>query len=136
MEYSLDEIQDVAAYLLETTGSAKVWCFVGEMGAGKTTLIKEVCKKLGISTGLSSPTFSIVNAYERDEKSEIFHFDFYRISNPRELLQLGVEEYFDSGNYCFIEWPYRVIDFLPDEYVKISIKLVSINRRELTISHV
>jgi tRNA threonylcarbamoyladenosine biosynthesis protein TsaE len=136
MEYELNEISAAASFLLDEAAAEKVWCFVGEMGAGKTTLIKEICKKLGVQTSLSSPTFSIVNAYELPGELEVFHFDFYRIEDSAEIVQLGVEEYFDSGAYCFIEWPDRVIDFLPDAYVKISIKLVSNNRRKLTISHV
>lgn len=136
MEYDLTKIGAVATDLIKQAAQQKVWCFVGEMGAGKTTLIKEVCKQLNVTDPLSSPTFSIVNAYQTGQGEEIYHFDFYRIEDPLEVMQLGVEEYFDSGNLCLVEWPDRVVDFLPDEYLKINVKLVSDNRRELIVNHV
>lgn len=134
MKYTLEEIDQAAAWLLDAAGTEKVWCFVGEMGAGKTTLIKAVCKCLGIEDELSSPTFAIVNEYRLPSNQPVYHFDFYRIEDESEIYQLGVEEYFDSGDYCFIEWPDRVVDFLPDEYLKISVNLVGDNHRELSIS--
>lgn len=136
MKYELSTISSVAKSLISEAGKQKVWCFVGEMGAGKTTLIKEVCRQLHVTDTLSSPTFSIVNAYRTDEGKEIYHFDFYRIEDPLELMQLGVEEYFDSGNICLVEWPDRAVDYLPAEYLKINVKLVSDNSRELTVNHV
>lgn len=136
MKYELSTISSVAKSLISEAGKQKVWCFVGEMGAGKTTLIKEVCRQLHVTDTLSSPTFSIVNAYQTDEGKEIYHFDFYRIEDPLELMQLGVEEYFDSGNICLVEWPDRAVDYLPAEYLKINVKLVSDNSRELTVNHV
>lgn len=136
MDYHLNELRTAVTYLIEEAEEERVWCFVGEMGAGKTTLIKEICRQLGVTDQLSSPTFSIVNAYAGTTVGEMYHFDFYRIEDPAEVVQLGVEEYFDSGNYCFIEWPDRVADFLPATYVKININLVSDNLRKLTITHV
>ena len=136
MQYDLSEIDGAARYLLDQSAGARVWCFVGEMGAGKTTLIKALCRDLGVRDDMGSPTFAIVNAYADSSGQPVYHFDFYRIEDPVEVVQLGVEEYFDSGCYCFIEWPDRVIDFLPEEYLKINVKLVSDNRRELIVNHV
>jgi tRNA threonylcarbamoyladenosine biosynthesis protein TsaE len=136
MEYDLSQVDEAARYLLQHSGDQKVWCFVGEMGAGKTTLIKAICRELNVKDELSSPTFAIVNAYVNHSAEEVYHFDFYRIEDSSEIVQLGVEEYFDSGSFCFIEWPDRVVDFLPDEYLKINVKLVSDNRREITVTHV
>lgn len=136
MQYSLNELEKAARFLIKEASSEKIWCFVGEMGAGKTTLIKEICRQFEVVDTLSSPTFSIVNAYQNQSGEEFFHFDFYRVEDDREIIQLGVEEYFDSGKHCFIEWPDRVIDFLPDRYLKISVKLVADNLRELTTTHV
>jgi tRNA threonylcarbamoyladenosine biosynthesis protein TsaE len=91
------------------------------MGNGKTTLIKQLCKKLGVSESTSSPTFSIVNEYKTDKNNTIYHFDFYRIKNESEVLDFGYEEYLYSGNYCFIEWPEKIPNMLPDDVVKVTI---------------
>jgi tRNA threonylcarbamoyladenosine biosynthesis protein TsaE len=134
MKYHIDRIADATEWLLKNAGHHKVWCFVGEMGAGKTTLIKATCKLLGVKGELSSPTFAIVNEYLTINEKRVYHFDFYRIENDKEIIQLGVEEYFDSGDYCFIEWPDRVIDFLPEDYLKISVNLVDDNHRVLSLN--
>ena len=134
MEYAIGEISEAARWLLKEAGDQRVWCFVGEMGAGKTTLIKEICGQLGVQDELSSPTFAIVNEYIDGGGKPVYHFDFYRIEDEAEIFQLGVEEYFDSGHYCFIEWPDRVANFLPDEYAKISVNLVSDYHRQISIS--
>jgi tRNA threonylcarbamoyladenosine biosynthesis protein TsaE len=133
MTYDLSAIDEVADHLLSLYSASPVWCFVGEMGAGKTTLIKEICKKLGVTETLSSPTFSIINQYESFEGKDIYHFDFYRIEEDAEVIQLGVEDLFYSGAFCFIEWPDRVIDYLPDRYLQICINLVSPTERQLKL---
>jgi len=99
-----NEIPVMAKKLLELSDNRKVWFFYGEMGAGKTTLIKAICAQLGMKDDLSSPTFSIVNEYVSGNK-KVYHFDLYRIKKPEELVDIGFEEYIESGNYCFIEWP-------------------------------
>lgn len=104
------------------------------MGAGKTTLIKELCSHLGVSEGMSSPTFSIVNEYLGGRGEPVYHFDFYRINDVSEALDIGAEDYFFSGNYCFIEWPDRVVELLPNDFVEININLVDEIRRMLSIT--
>ncbi len=123
------------------------WILEGDLGAGKTTFIKEVCKELGVKTMVSSPTFALINEYEVNEYEEnndnqdskiIYHCDFYRINNPNEVLELGIEEYFEKaeekGNYCFIEWASKIEPFLPEQYLQIDIEVNPItNSRILTV---
>ncbi|MFT6747572.1 MAG: tRNA threonylcarbamoyladenosine biosynthesis protein TsaE [Glaciecola sp.] len=119
---SLDELPEVAKLILKTHPDKKVFLFNGQMGAGKTTLIKELCCQLGVSDSISSPTFSIVNEY-RGRNSPVYHFDFYRIKHVAEAYDMGAEEYFFSDNYCFIEWPEKISNLLPasDKCVSIDI---------------
>ncbi len=104
------------------------------MGAGKTTLIKALCGELGSADVITSPTFSIVNEYAGTNK--IYHFDFYRLKNQSEALDIGCEEYFYSGHYCFIEWPEKIPDLLPDNYVLINVEALEDNSRKVTIDKV
>ncbi len=119
---STDDLPEASELILNFAGPTKVWTFYGEMGAGKTTLIKALCEKLGVTDMVSSPTFSIVNEYATSAGETIFHFDFYRINTEREALDIGCEEYFYSGDYCFIEWPSRIPGLLPDQRLEIHIK--------------
>ncbi len=130
--YVEEELQEVARKLISNFSHLKVWCFYAEMGAGKTTLIKQICHELQVVHEMSSPTFSIVNEYESTKNGAVYHFDFYRLKDLEEAVNIGVEEYFDSGNFCFVEWPELVEPVLPEEYLKINIKLVSDNARSLT----
>lgn len=116
--YSTDQLSGIAQEMLEVAGIQKLWAFYGEMGAGKTTLIKELCACLGAEDLATSPTFSIVNEY-RTPESTVYHFDFYRLKDESEAFDMGYEEYFYSGNYCFVEWPEKVSNLLPDTAVKI-----------------
>lgn len=118
---SPDDLPEASKLILNFAGPARVWAFYGEMGAGKTTLIKAVCAALEVKDIVSSPTFSIVNEYITRAGEPVFHFDFYRINSEREALDIGCEEYFYSGNYCFIEWPSRIPDLIPDEHVEVHI---------------
>src|SRR5258708_1417543 len=118
---SLSEMKEAAAELIRKCGHVKVWLFAGEMGAGKTTLIKAVCEQLGVKEGMSSPTFSIVNEYDRQEGGKIYHFDFYRLKNEQEAFDIGAEEYFESGNFCFIEWTEKIPSRIPLQHVNITI---------------
>ncbi|GAB4230768.1 MAG: tRNA (adenosine(37)-N6)-threonylcarbamoyltransferase complex ATPase subunit type 1 TsaE [Ekhidna sp.] len=130
--YHKDELTEVARKLVSNFIEVPVWCFYAEMGAGKTTLIKAICKELKVMDEMSSPTFSIVNQYETESGSSIFHFDFYRLKKVEEAIEIGVEDYFFSGDPCLLEWPEMVEPFLPDQYLKINIKLVGDKTRSLT----
>lgn len=101
---------------------AKVFAFYGKMGAGKTTFIKAICEEMGVDDVITSPTFAIVNEYETSEEDTIYHFDFYRIKKIEEVYDMGYEEYFYSGNLCFIEWPELIEDLLPEDATKVTIE--------------
>jgi len=118
----LSQLDSVAEQLLQLGGSVPVWLFFGDMGAGKTTLIKRLCEQLGVQSPVQSPTFSIVNEYDAAEKGLIYHFDFYRIKTETEAYDLGADEYLDSGAYCFIEWPDKVESLWPETYFSINIQ--------------
>lgn len=119
MTYTLNNLPEVAGKVLSDTTN-KTLLFYGEMGVGKTTLIKELAKKLGVTDMISSPTFSIVNEYRLDD-DKLYHFDFYRLNTEEEALDIGVEDYFYSGHWNFIEWPEKVKNLLPLESTKINI---------------
>jgi tRNA threonylcarbamoyladenosine biosynthesis protein TsaE len=124
LEYSsLSELGKIAAEIIAFADDVKVWSFEGEMGAGKTTLIREIGRQLKVKDNVTSPTFSLVNEYETEAGEIIYHFDFYRIKNQKEAMDIGVEEYFYSGNRCFLEWPSRIPDLLPEELLEIKISL-------------
>jgi tRNA threonylcarbamoyladenosine biosynthesis protein TsaE len=116
---NLQELDEIGNQLLENFGNQKKIVFFGEMGVGKTTLIKSICKALNVQDIVTSPTFSVVNEYQTDIGSAIFHFDFFRIKNKEELLDLGFEEYIYSDNYCLIEWPEKAEGLLDDNFVEI-----------------
>ncbi len=115
----VDQLVEVAEKLLTTHPGTRIFAFYGPMGVGKTTFIKALCRVLGSDEIVSSPTFSIVNQYLSQGEESIFHFDFYRIKNVREVYDIGYEDYFYSGNYCFIEWPEKVEALLPDACQKV-----------------
>ena len=115
----LEDLSWIAKSIIEHYTEAKVFAVYGKMGAGKTTLIKEICKYIGVKDKVISPTFTIVNEYIRNDQQSVYHFDFYRIESEEEAMDIGYEEYFFSDNYCFIEWPEKVEKLLPDKYVYI-----------------
>jgi tRNA threonylcarbamoyladenosine biosynthesis protein TsaE len=131
----LSGLEQAARSILEEAGDQQIFIFEGEMGAGKTTLIKALARALGVKELVSSPTFSIVNEYEGNGKV-IYHFDFYRIKNLQEAYDIGYEEYFYSGNICFIEWPEKIAELLPEHYLKIEIEVRNENDRVLSISKI
>ena len=122
-----EELCAIAKMILEKYNS-KVFLFYGEMGVGKTSFIKKFCKELGVSDVVSSPTFSIVNQYSNVNDDIIYHFDFYRTEKQDEVFDIGYEEYLFSSSYCFIEWPEKLEDLLPTNYLKINMKLDDNNR--------
>ncbi|WP_238395878.1 tRNA (adenosine(37)-N6)-threonylcarbamoyltransferase complex ATPase subunit type 1 TsaE [Pontibacter pudoricolor] len=119
---SLDDLPAAATMLLEAASEEPVILFEGPMGAGKTTLIKEFCRQMGVQENVSSPTFALVNEYETETGKLIYHFDFYRISDEREALNIGALEYFDSGNICLIEWPSLIPNLLPEHYLLVTLQ--------------
>jgi tRNA threonylcarbamoyladenosine biosynthesis protein TsaE len=133
-EASLNDLDEVAKKFIEKAGNNKVWLFYGEMGSGKTTFIKHVCEQLGVSDTMSSPTFSIVNEYLTRTPLKVFHFDFYRIKNEAEAYDIGTEEYFYSGNFCFVEWPEKIPSLIPAEHVDVVITPENQTQRTLAIS--
>jgi len=128
------ELEEIAKALLRQFKNNRVFTFSGNLGSGKTTFIKYLCKVLGVAGNISSPTFALVNEYEGSKGLIIYHFDFYRIKNVREAYDMGYEEYFYSGNYCFVEWPEMVKELIPEDAVKVIIDIKE-GCRELTISN-
>ena len=132
---TLEEIEDAARQFVEAMGDNTVFAFYGKMGAGKTTFIKEVCKLLGVTDNITSPTFAIVNEYRSDIAGElIYHFDFYRIKKLEEVYDLGYEDYFYSGAVCFIEWPELIEELLPGNTIKVTIEEEADGARVLTMT--
>jgi tRNA threonylcarbamoyladenosine biosynthesis protein TsaE len=131
---TLSELREVALYIVAQLGKFKVWLLNGEMGSGKTTLIKEIGHRLGVVDAMNSPTYAIINEYETAAKSSVFHFDFYRIKHEGEAYDLGVEEYFYSGFPCFIEWPERIPSLIPPRFAAVDIQIEENTRRTIVIS--
>lgn len=123
IKYTIKELPLVASKIIENA-THKIVLFNGEMGSGKTTLIKEIIKQFGIEDHVSSPTFSLVNEYVTSKNKLIFHFDFYRIKDEEEALNMGIEDYFNKNAWCFIEWPKNVENLLPLEAVVIDIEII------------
>jgi tRNA threonylcarbamoyladenosine biosynthesis protein TsaE len=118
---SEDDLPGVADKLLTTFPGSRLFAFYGKMGAGKTTFIKVLCRRLGAIDIVQSPSFSIINEYQSRLGESVFHFDFYRIKKIEEAFDIGYEDYFYSGSYCFIEWPELIEELLPEGTVKVSI---------------
>ena len=131
-EYQLNEIDAACKFLLDHSTS-KLILFHGEMGAGKTTLIKSLVRHLGSTDAVSSPTFSLVNEYRGGEEP-MYHFDLYRLNDEEEAYAIGMEEYLDSGHWCFVEWPDKVSSILPDNATVVEIKALLNGKRSLHIS--
>ena len=119
---NIEELPEVARNLLSTFGEERFFAFFGKMGVGKTTLIKELCLCLGVEDNVCSPTFAIVNEYSDREGEPVYHFDFYRLKNLAEAYDIGYEEYFYSGYYCFTEWTEKIEELLPERYVRVEIE--------------
>ena len=119
---SLTQLPKIAKSIIEDFGDGKIFLFYGSMGAGKTTLIKELVHYLGIEDVANSPTFAIVNEYFSKENGTIYHFDFYRLEDETEALDMGYEDYFYSNSYCFVEWPEKIPNLLPENVIEVKIE--------------
>ena len=129
-------LKQVSTYLIANCTDYKIWIFRGEMGAGKTTLIKSICDELEVIDIVNSPTFSIVNEYLTEEGDTIYHFDFYRIKDEREAIDIGTDEYFYSGDLCLIEWAEKIPSMIPSKYIEININLQdSLSRKISVVRH-
>ncbi|MEC4005045.1 tRNA (adenosine(37)-N6)-threonylcarbamoyltransferase complex ATPase subunit type 1 TsaE [Flavobacterium sp. SUN052] len=131
--FTLDEIENVAKKIL-SENPKKVILFYGKMGVGKTTLIKSLAKNLGVNDATSSPTFSLVNEYQISEHQYLYHFDVYRLKNETEALDMGIDEYLYSGNWCFIEWAENIPNLIPDEHSIIRIETLPDGKRKLQLN--
>ena len=126
---NVEQLNSIAKQILDYISTHKKFAFYGEMGVGKTTLIKALSLQLGVNDIVSSPTFSIVNEYQADESTKIYHFDFYRIEDEKEVYDMGYEEYFFSNAYCFIEWSEKIPNLIEEDMVKIKMSVESNKRR-------
>lgn len=133
---SVEMLPEAAREFIKIMGDNTVFAFYGEMGAGKTTFIAELCRALGVEDDVAnSPSFSIINEYRSAETAELmYHFDLYRLESLDEAFDIGVEDYLDSGALCFIEWPDRIDDILPDDTVRVDIKVNDDGSRTLEIA--
>ena len=129
---NLEQLNSIAKQILDYTSTHKKFAFYGEMGVGKTTLIKALSLQLGVTDIVSSPTFSIVNEYQANENTKVYHFDFYRIEDEKEAYDMGYEEYFFSDAYCFIEWSEKIPNLIEDDMVKIKMS-VAVNTRKIEV---
>ncbi|MBN1927840.1 MAG: tRNA (adenosine(37)-N6)-threonylcarbamoyltransferase complex ATPase subunit type 1 TsaE [Prolixibacteraceae bacterium] len=130
---SLNDLKNAASRFVQLMGEKKVFAFRGSMGSGKTTFIKSVCKELGIGEQITSPSFSLINEYTSPGGNPVYHFDCYRLKNIKEAYDIGAEEYFYSGNICFIEWPEIIEDLLPPDTVNVTVAVKENGERELTL---
>lgn len=126
-------LSEVADFIVELSSKSNVFFLKGDLGAGKTTLVQEVCKKFGTKDQVVSPSFSLVNIYSYD-KGEIYHIDLYRLNDMAEAIDLGIEEYLYSNNICFIEWPQIIENISPDLYFEINIEILEQSKRKITIT--
>ena len=130
-----NELEKVSSILVDLATEYPVVAFRGDLGAGKTTLIKNMCNLLGVKEAVNSPTFSIVNEYKLVENKSVFHFDFYRLESEEEAYDIGVEDYFYEGNLCLIEWPSKIESLLPEKRIEVYIEIAN-KGREFTINQI
>ncbi|MDR0558641.1 MAG: tRNA (adenosine(37)-N6)-threonylcarbamoyltransferase complex ATPase subunit type 1 TsaE [Prevotellaceae bacterium] len=135
-ETTLENIGDVARKIIQKIENKRIIALYGKMGAGKTTLIKEICKEMGAKENVTSPTFSLINEYTAHDGIKIYHFDFYRINSISEVFDFGYEEYFYGDGICFIEWSEMIEELLPEDALRIYVNVRNDSVRELKISDV
>jgi len=131
--YNISQLPKIASQIIDLAKNTKNILFYAEMGAGKTTLIKEIIKQLGVADNVSSPTFSLVNEYFSDKNELIYHFDFYRIEDETEALDIGIEDYFYKDAWCFMEWPQNIESFLPENAIAVNIEIIDEETRRVKI---
>lgn len=134
--FKLSEIDTIAAWVLQSMPKTWVLCFEGDLGAGKTTLIKAICKNLGVIDQVNSPTYSLLNVYETDQNhgfKHVIHIDLYRISGEEEAIRAGIEEYIYSGNCCLIEWPQKAPGMLPEHCLHVKLKTLNDDERSIEL---
>ena len=131
VNFTLEQIKEVAVKFLADTANYKVFAFHGEMGAGKTTFIHALCEVIGVTDVITSPTFSIINQYKTNDGQTVYHMDLYRIKDKNEAINAGIEDCLYSGNVCFVEWPEKVPGIFPDDTLHIKITSVDDNTRKL-----
>ena len=130
------QLSEVAGTILTHFSDERIFGFYGEMGVGKTTLIKELCKTLNVEQTTTSPTFSIINEYRTNEDTPVYHFDFYRINSLGEATAIGFHDYLHSSHYCFIEWTEKIEELLDQRFVKINITRIDEKTREIYLHRV
>ena len=131
---NINDLPEIAETLLTAYPEQRIFAFRGNLGAGKTTFIKELCRKLGATDHTGSPSFAIINEYATQSGETIYHFDFYRINHLKEALDIGSEDYFYSGNYCFIEWAENIAELLDDTVVFVDITIENQDKRVFEIN--
>jgi tRNA threonylcarbamoyladenosine biosynthesis protein TsaE len=135
LEYTIHDLTKTAVSVIEKSKENKIFLFSGEMGSGKTTLIKSICEQFGIEEIVSSPTYSIVNVYKSTRLGEVYHFDLFRLKNEQEAEEIGIIDYLDSGNICIIEWPEIAPTILKSrDYIAINLSYLDNHNRLLTLS--
>ncbi|MCW3807851.1 tRNA (adenosine(37)-N6)-threonylcarbamoyltransferase complex ATPase subunit type 1 TsaE [Plebeiibacterium marinum] len=130
---SIDKLEDVASEFVKEFPNPGVFCFYGSMGAGKTTFIQALCKKLNVVDVVNSPSFAIVNEYNTDNGDSVYHFDFYRLKEEEEAFDLGYEDYFYSDSYCFVEWPGKIDSLLPEKRYDVTVTVLDDMTREIVV---
>jgi tRNA threonylcarbamoyladenosine biosynthesis protein TsaE len=130
----LSQLPQAAEKVIACSTERFIWCFEGEMGAGKTTFIQAICKQMGVEDTVQSPTFSIVNEYITTNNRVIYHFDCYRLKSVEEALDIGIEEYLYSGNHCFIEWSERITPLLPPDTFIVKIQEIEDKKRKISLT--
>lgn len=130
---SIDKIQEAARLFVNQMGDAKVFALYGQMGAGKTTFVKAVCRELGVEDVVTSPTFALVNEYTAGDGSPVFHFDFYRVKSLEEVYDMGFEDYLYGGALCLVEWPELVEELLPRDAVAVTIRTNADGSRSIAV---
>lgn len=131
--HSLKELPQGAKEFFDIVGEKRVFAFKGKMGIGKTTFIKALCEQLGVEDNVCSPTFAIVNVYFSKKAGDVYHFDFYRLDSESQALDIGVEEYFYSGNYCFMEWAENIPSLVPYDCLEVEIEETTTKARKISI---